>query len=416
MKESIKKISEFTEVITGGTPSTLKPEYWNGNIPWLNSGILNDGDIKKPSKHITELGLKNSSARLMPPDSVLIALTGATTGQVGYLKIKASANQSVTGILPSKEHHPRYLYYYLRTLKKKIQSDAFGGGQPHINQQYVKDIPIPLPPLEDQIRIAAVLTRAEKLIAKRKEGIKALDELLKSTFLEMFGDPVRNEKGWEKKALLQLGSVNRGVSKHRPRNAPELLGGQYPLIQTGEISNSGTYITKYTHTYSEIGFKQSKLWAAGTLCITIAANIARTGVLTFDACFPDSVVGFVADKKQTRVLYIHYLFQFFQKILEKNAPQAAQKNINLEILRNLSVPNPPLLYQEQFAAIVDKIESIKAKHIQSLAELEDLYGSLSQLAFKGELDLSRIPVENEATEEGSETSMIDTAQLNLWKQ
>src|ERR1035437_2746789 len=107
------KIKDFAEVITGGTPSTTVKEYWeNGDIPWLNSGELNEDIVVKSDNFITKLGLEKSAARLMPQDSVLIALTGATTGVVGYLTIEACANQSVTGILPSKRHHPKYLYYY----------------------------------------------------------------------------------------------------------------------------------------------------------------------------------------------------------------------------------------------------------------------------------------------------------------
>lgn len=408
----IKPVSEFAEVVTGGTPSTRNPDYWDGEIPWLNSGALNEGDVTAPSRYITKFGLENSSAKLMPRDTVLIALTGATTGQVGYLCIEASANQSVTGILPSKEHHPRYLYYFLKSQRKKILGDTFGGGQPHINQKYVKDFKVPLPLIDDQKRIAHLLGKVDGLIAQRKQHLQQLDDLLKSVFLEMFGDPVRNEKGWEKKPLEKLGSVNRGVSKHRPRNAPVLLGGKYPLIQTGEVSNAGTYITSYTHTYSDIGFAQSKLWPAGTLCITIAANIAQTGVLTFDACFPDSVVGFIPYDDQSHVLYVHGLFWFFQAILEKNAPAAAQKNINLEILRTLEVPKPPIVLQNQFAAIVEKVEVIKSHYQQSLTTLENLYGALSQKAFKGELDLSHVPLPVQAEPKVYERKLTDTVDVN----
>lgn len=199
-----------------------------------------------------------------------------------------------------------FLKYLINSpdFRNKIIVYTTGTTRKRIARSNLNKIHFDLPKHDDQIRIASVLACAEKLIAKRKESIKALDELLKSTFLEMFGDPVRNEKGWEKKELGRLGSLDRGVSKNRPRNATELLGGEYPLIQTGEVSNSATYITKYTQTYSELGFKQSKMWKADTLCITIAANIAKTGILTFDACFPDSVVGFISDRKESNVLWV----------------------------------------------------------------------------------------------------------------
>ena len=134
----------------------------------------------------------------------------------------------------------------------------------------------------------------------------------------MFGDPVTNPKGWEKKKLNELGELSRGKSKHRPRNAPELLGGPYPLVQTGDIANAGIYLKEYTQTYSELGLKQSKLWDKGTLCITIAANIAKTSILTFDACFPDSVVEFIPNDK-TNNMFIQFWMFFLQKILEDSA-------------------------------------------------------------------------------------------------
>ena len=293
-------------------------------------------------------------------------------------------------IVRVKGVNPKYVNQYLKSPsgKKSLKNCVKGI---HLYPKDVERISVPLPPLDGQIRIAHLLGKVEGLIAQRKQHLQQLDDLLKSVFLEMFGDPVRNEMGWERMPLEKLGSLNRGVSKHRPRNAPELLGGKYPLIQTGEVSNAGTYITTFSHTYSDIGFAQSKLWPSGTLCITIAANIAQTGILTFDACFPDSVVGFSAFKKEAHALYVHGLFWFFQKILEKNAPAAAQKNINLEILRGLEVPKPPIELQEQFADVVEKIESIKTRFQKSFTDLETLYGALSQQAFKGELDLSRVP-------------------------
>jgi type I restriction enzyme S subunit len=141
-----KKISDFAEVITGGTPSTTKNEYWEGgDIPWLNSGELNKKYIYESKNFITELGLKNSSTRLMPPDTVLIALTGATCGLSALSKLEACANQSVTGILPSKSHIPEYLFHFLRTQRQRILDKAWGNAQPHISQAFVKDFVVQFP-------------------------------------------------------------------------------------------------------------------------------------------------------------------------------------------------------------------------------------------------------------------------------
>lgn len=327
------------------------------------------------------------------PEDVLIAWDGANAGTIGFGKLGFIGSTIARLRVDEKEKiFTPFLGTFLKSKFNYLRQTSTGATIPHINRKALDDIELPDVDFNDQVRIAHLLGKVEGLIAQRKQHLQQLDDLLKSVFLEMFGDPVRNEKGWEKKPLANLGSLNRGVSKHRPRNAPDLLGGKYPLIQTGEVSNAGTYITSYTQTYSDIGFAQSKLWSSGTLCITIAANIAQTGILTFDACFPDSVVGFIPYDDESNVLYVHGLFWFFQAILEKNAPAAAQKNINLEILRGLEVPKPPINTQGEFAAIVEKVEGIKSRYQQSLIELESLYGALSQQAFKGELDLSRVPL------------------------
>jgi type I restriction enzyme S subunit len=301
-----------------------------------------------------------------------------------------------------------YLALYLK--QRGLDDVTTGAAQPQITRGNLEKVKIPLPSLNDQKRIAHLLGKVEALIVQRKQNLQQLDALLKSVFFDMFGDPVRNDNGWVKKPLAMLGELDRGVSKHRPRNAPRLLGGEYPLIQTGDVSNSGIFITKYTRSYSEFGLAQSKLWPAGTLCITIAANIAQTGILKFDACFPDSVVGFSVKKGLSEPLYVIGLFWFFQSILEESAPAAAQKNINLKILRELEVPFPPLKIQKKFARLVQQVEDIKIQYQQSLNDLENLYGALSQKAFKGELDLSQIPLLEEDTEVNSDANKPQTTE------
>ncbi|MBE7445651.1 MAG: restriction endonuclease subunit S [Planctomycetia bacterium] len=157
-------------------------------------------------------------------------------------------------------------------------------------------------------------------------------------------------------------------------------------MQTGDVANSFGYIKEYKQTYSSVGLKQGKLWPKGTLCITIAANIAETGILTFDACFPDSIVGFVPNHR-TNTAFIQQWFFFVQKNLEDTAPMSAQKNINLEILMNLEVPSPPFDLQQKSAALVEKVEVLRTRQRQSEQELETLFNSLMQRAFRGELYL-----------------------------
>ena len=254
----------------------------------------------------------------------------------------------------------------------------------NINATEVLKFPVVRPPLADQRRIAEVLDRAEALRAKRRAALAQLDTLTQAIFVDLFGDPVVNRKNWPLKKFGDVGTLDRGVSKHRPRNAPELLGGSHPLVQTGEVANCDGYIRIYKSTYSDVGLRQSKLWSAGTLCITIAANIAKTGILMFDACFPDSVVGFVAEDSAT-VEYVRTWLSFLQKSLEENAPESAQKNINLAILRDLDIPIPSLALQQDFARRIAAVEKLKAAHRASLAEMDALFASLQHRAFRGEL-------------------------------
>ncbi|MFV0635968.1 restriction endonuclease subunit S [Mitsuokella sp. WILCCON 0060] len=260
----------------------------------------------------------------------------------------------------SEKLNKQYLYYYLKSdfALQRIKAVATGSVRDNLKLTMLYEFPIEIPSLSIQAEIVKKLDTVIKLKKLRKEEFEKLDYLVKARFIEMFGDPSVNPKGWPLRKLGNLGELNRGVSKHRPRNAPELLGGIYPLIQTGDVANSATYISGYTSTYSELGLKQSRMWPKGTLCITIAANIAKTGILDFDACFPDSVVGFIPDKI-VDTLYIHYWFSFFQKILEEQAPQSAQKNINLKILRDLNVMVPPYGLQEQFINFVYQVNKSK---------------------------------------------------------
>ena len=235
---------------------------------------------------------------------------------------------------------------------------SVGSLSPTVNWSDLKNQEFELPDLDTQRKLAKVLWSLNDTKEAYKKLIAATDELVKSQFIEMFGDPAENPNGYPIEKLASVGELNRGVSKARPRNNPALLGGPYPLIQTGEVTAAELYIDHYENTYSELGLAQSKMWPKGTLCITIAANIAQTAILGFEACFPDSVVGFVSGERVTQI-YIHYWFGFFQKILEEQAPQVAQKNINLKILSELDVMVPPMELQQQFIRLVEQSDKSK---------------------------------------------------------
>ena len=255
-----------------------------------------------------------------------------------------------------------------------------GSAQPQITRRGLSKAKIKVIDSKNQKVVVETLQKIEGLIGLRKQQLEQLDTLIKARFVEMFGAPVSNSFDLPEKTLPELGEFGRGVSKHRPRNDARLLGGPYPLIQTGEVASAGLYIDSYSNTYSELGLQQNKMWSKGTLCITIAANIAKTAILNFDACFPDSVVGFKANENNNNV-FIHYWFTFFRAILESQAPESAQKNINLKILSELKVIAPEKSRQDEFADFVTQVDKLKVEVQKSLDEMQILFDSLMQEYF-----------------------------------
>lgn len=290
---------------------------------------------------------------------VAVVKDGAGIGRAMLCPGKTSVIGTMQYLLPKDNILPKYLFYVVKYMN--LEKYFTGATIPHIYFKDYKNEEFNFDFWERQVEIVSVLSKCEKVIDLCKQELQLLDKLIKARFVELFGDPVSNSYGLPEATLPDLGEFGRGVSKHRPRNDIKLLGGKYPLIQTGDVANAGLYITSYSSTYSELGLKQSKMWDKGTLCITIAANIAKTAILEFDACFPDSVVGFIANER-TNNIFVHYWFSFFQAILESQAPESAQKNINLKILSELKVIVPEKRKQDQFASFVkltDKSEFVK---------------------------------------------------------
>lgn len=272
-----------------------------------------------------------------------------------------------TEFVPLQPDGKRLNLYYLGWVLRspaivgqlKGQSQAATKSRERVTPSDVLAINIPLPPLVEQQRIVDILDRAAAIQRLRRAAEEKAREIIPALFVDMFGDPATNPKGWPMRKLEDVATVDRGRSRHRPRDDKALYNGAYPFIQTSEVANSGGLITHYTTTYSEFGLAQSKLWPPGTLCVTIAANIAKTGILQFAACFPDSVVA-VIPGSSTNNEFLQAWLSFLQPTLEAQAPQLAQKNINLEILRALSVPMPPKSLQDRFADMCQRVRAMQA--------------------------------------------------------
>jgi len=383
------KVEDFAQVITGGTPSTKNKAYWeDGHIPWLNSGELNQDIIVSSRNHITSIGLEKSAAKLMPKDSVLIALTGATTGVVGYLTFEACANQSVTGILPSEKHFPKFLFYYLKSIRPQVLNDAYGGAQPHISQGYVKQLKIPLPPLGEQKKIAAILDATDDYRQKTKALIDKYDQLTQSLFLDMFGDPVTNPRRFEIVTVRDIiEEAKYGTSSKADEN------GTFPYLRMNNITYKGHM--NYDN-LKFINIADDQLHKYETKKGDILFNrtnskelVGKTGIITTDEKMV--LAGYLIRVRMKEgynpyFLWSHLNSRWAKLTLENMCKSiVGMANINAQELQNLLVMNPPLKIQNQFAERVQAIEAQKTKAQASLAQAEDLFNSLLQRAFKGEL-------------------------------
>ncbi len=375
-----KRFDEVFDLQMGKTPDRKNPEYFGGNNVWVSIRDLKDKEIADSNEHITNLAVSNTNIRKVKKGTVIMSFK-LTVGKCGIAATDLYTNEAIMAF-NTKEYydiHPSFLYYYLQCYHWVGSNKAVMGIT--LNKATISKHYISIPPLSTQLSIVSELDKINELIRLKKEQLKDFDNLAQSIFYEMFGDPVENERGWEVKKLGEVGELARGVSKHRPRNAPELLGGSMPLIQTGDVASSNFYITKYSSTYSKLGVEQSRVWEAGTLCITIAATIGKCAILGFTACFPDSIVGYKPNN-EANTIYMYFIFKNMQKMLEEFAPGVAQKNINLKILSNLAIPLPPLPLQHLFAQRIEQIEHQKAEVQKSITNLETLLASRMQYWFE----------------------------------
>ena len=390
----MKKLGEVCSLITCGVAA--KPEYVNQGVPFLSAkNVKNAMVIWNDFKFISEFKHKELTKINKPKFGDILYTRVGSYGEAAVIETENefSIFVSLTLIKVSDELLNYYLKYYLNSeyVKNLAKNSISGSGVGNLNVGTVRNFHIPIPPLAEQQKIVAILDKAFAVIDQAKknaeQNLKNSKELFDSYLQSIF-----ENKGpdWEEKTFSQIADdFGRGKSKHRPRNDPKLYGGIYPFIQTGDIRNSNHYIKSYSQTYNEIGLAQSKLWNAGTICITIAANIAESGILTFDACFPDSVIGLVVNKKIADQNFVEYLIQFFKTKLQSLSKGSAQANINMGTFENENFPFPTLAKQ---ISIVNKLDLLSAEtkrlesiYEQKLLEIEELKKSILQKAFNGEL-------------------------------
>jgi len=390
----IKTLNEVCIVERGSSPRPIKNFFTDDpdGVNWIKiSDTEQDGRyVYSTAQKITSEGAKQSR---FVKEGDFILTNSMSFGRPYIMKISGYIHDGWFVLRLKETLDTDYFYYLLSSplVQDQFKNLASGTIVKNISGDLVKKTKLPIPTLTEQHRIVAILDEAFDGIATAKanaeKNLKNARALFESHLQAMFS---QTSKNWEKKHLAEVAKdFGRGKSKHRPRNDPKLYGGKYPFIQTGDVRNATHLINTYSQTYNEVGLAQSKLWPKGTLCITIAANIAETGILDFDSCFPYSVIGVVVDPDVISIKFLEYLLQSFKTILQAKGKGSAQDNINLGTFENQLFPFPSLKEQEQIVSTLDslsgEIQRLESIYQQKLAALDELKKSLLHQAFSGQL-------------------------------
>lgn len=375
------ELGKIFKISSGGTPSRRKVEYYeNGSIPWVKTGDLKPKYIKVANEKITSEGLNNSSAKLFPKETVLIAMYGATIGETSILAIEACTNQACAAFYPNKKCLPEYLYYFFKDKQSEIIRMGVGGAQPNISAGLLKGVKIPLPPLETQKKIAAILDEADKLRQLDKQLIEKYDAFTQSLFLDMFG-----EKGKYKQVIIEdiVTKITDGT-----HHTPKYTDSGVPFLRVTDITKSNDskkFISRDEHEQLIKRCTPEK----GDVLYTKNGTIGIAKLVDWDYEF-SIFVSLCLLKPRHDLIHNKFLESFLNtpfalKQAMRHSKTGTITNLHLTEIKIIKIPLPSMEIQLEFVSKVQAIETQKALAQKSLEKSEDLFNSLLQKAFKGEL-------------------------------
>jgi len=387
-----KKLGSLCKTGTGGTPLKSKKEnYENGIIPWLRSGEVNNRNITNCEIRITETGLNNSSAKLFPPRTVLIAMYGATAGQVGILNFECSTNQAVCGILPNEKFVPEFLYYFFLKFKEELIAQAVGGAQPNISQQKIKNTLIPYITLEEQKQIVALLDKAFTAIDQAKANIEKNIENAKELFQSKL-NAIFSQKGdgWEEKSLGELGKVSMCKRILKKQTTPN---GEIPFYKIGTFGKEpNAFISKeiYDDFRSKYSFPKK-----GDILLSASGTIGRRVIYDGEpAYFQDSNIVWIGNNEE--LVTNEYLYQFYGVCDFNPSKGATISRLYNDDLRKIKISFPSIEEQKVIIPKMIKLSNqtlqIESNYTKKLEDLEDLKKSILQKAFAGELTQNQLTI------------------------
>jgi len=384
--------------VTAGQSAPRDGEFAARGTPFVRAGSLGDLLAGKPESELELVSddiARLRKLKIFPAGTILFAKSGmsATKDRVYALRKPAYVVSHLAALIPSENVHGDYLRLALKHFPPStlIKDPAY----PSIGLDEIRGYEIPTPEdRDDQIRIAHLLGKVENLIARRKQQLAQLDALLKSVFLKMFGDPVRNEKGWDKPALRAFGKISTGNTP--PRNDPSNYDTSHiEWIKTDNIDADAVYVTAASEHLSETGAKRCRTVSAGALLVACIAgsleSIGRAALTDRKVAF-NQQINAIQPAADVAPLFLYGLFKLTRRYIQSQASKGMKKILTKGDFEQITMIKPPFDRQQQFALIAERIERTKASHRHTLTDLETLYAALSQSAFKGELNLSRIPL------------------------
>lgn len=357
------ELGEVCNLKTGKTPPTKEKKYFNGNINWFNPSDLDKDKILVNSKRkITSLAFNDKKAVVFEKGSLLMTCIGEI-GKVGITSEKCSSNQQITALIPSEKINVNFLFYCIKKLKPFLNDLANNAVVPILNNRILSSVKIPLFPLPEQKRIAYLLDQADKLHQLNKQLIEKYDELAQSIFLEMFGDPVTNPKGWEKEMFKDILEIRNGKNQKKVLNP----NGKYPIYGSGGIMD---YANEF-------------ISEANSVIIGRKGNINKPILVKEKYWHVDTAFGLNPIREK---LDYNYLFFFCIRYnFEQHNKTVTIPSLTKTSLLNIKIPLPPLSLQTEFANRVALIEQQKTNVEQALQKSEDLFNCLLQKAFKDEV-------------------------------
>ncbi len=390
MSWPLVKISDFCLTGSGGTPSREVPEYYQGDIPWIKSGDLRENIVTSATEFISREAIQKSSAKIVSSGAILVAMYGATVGRMALLGIDAATNQAVCNITPDASRaDTKYVYYALLSKVPEFLRSAIGGAQPNISQGLIRSTEILLPPLSEQNRIASILDKADAIRRKRQQAIKLADDFLRAVFLDMFGDPVTNPKGWEVKALADVCKKITDGTHHSPPIAD--TGVPYitakHLKKTGlQFFNDPWFISEEDHRaiYSRCAPEKDDV-----LYIKDGATTGLAAINEYD--FEFSMLSSLALLKPDREKILpEYLTAFLnhprtKQVMIANMAGAAITRLTLAKIKSVRTPIPPIEMQQKFTDVYVKVREMTRKVSSGVDASVNAFEAISQKAFSGQL-------------------------------